>query len=59
LVGRVIARYLGADSAGTPQFRLILPADSAPEPIQVLPAPAPVDTFNPDTLDVEPLPPAR
>ncbi|MGH7675652.1 MAG: penicillin-binding protein 2 [Gemmatimonadales bacterium] len=56
LVARVIARYLGADSTAAPEFRMVLPADSAPEPIQVLPTP-PVDSAGPDTTDVEP--PAR
>ncbi len=57
LVARVIARYLGADSAASPEFRMVLPADSAPEPIQVLPSLSPVDSAGRDTTDAAP--PAR
>ena len=56
LVARVIARYLGADTTAIPEFRLMLPADSAPEPVQLLPR-APLQASPPtDTLDVRPSP---
>lgn len=55
LVARVIARYLGADSTASPEFRMVLPADSAPEPIQVLPI-LPVDSAGLSPTDDEPPP---
>ncbi|HEX9703788.1 MAG TPA: penicillin-binding protein 2 [Gemmatimonadales bacterium] len=60
LVARTIARYLGADSTVARQIRLVLPRDSAPEPIQLLPGPiVPIlpDTLFRDTTSAEP--PAR
>ncbi len=55
LVARVIARYLGADSTASPEFRMVLPADSAPQPIQVLPI-LPVDSAGLSPTDDEPPP---
>lgn len=59
LVARTIARYLGADSTVARQIRLVLPTDSAPEPIQLLPGPlVPIlpDTLFRDTPSVAPIP---
>ncbi|MGH7569202.1 MAG: penicillin-binding protein 2 [Gemmatimonadales bacterium] len=41
LVARVIAKYLGLD---TTMVRLVLPSDSAPDPLQLLPSFIPLDT---------------
>ena len=57
LVARAIARYLGADSTVARQIRLVLVADSAPEPIQLLPGPlVPIlpDSLFRDTIGVPP-----
>jgi penicillin-binding protein 2 len=48
LVARAIARYLGADATVARQIRLVLPTDSAPEPIQLLPGP--IVPIIPETL---------
>lgn len=61
LVARVIARYLGVDPKAASTIRLVLPTDSAPAPLQVLPTPVATDTAT-DTLPVEVIPtvpPAR
>jgi len=38
LVARVIARYLGADTVEASEYRIVLPADTAPHEVQILPA---------------------
>ena len=50
LVARVVARYLGIDSTTAASIRLVLPTDSAPEPLQIMPGPLVPDTLLPDTL---------
>jgi hypothetical protein len=57
MVARVIARYLGIDPKAVTALRLVLPADSAPQPIQVLPGPLLPDTTPIDTVPA--VPPAR
>ena len=52
LVARVIARFLGADSTEAANFRIVLPTDTAPTPLQVLPGPVP-DSTHPDTIPVD------
>lgn len=50
LVTRVIAKYLGVDSTAASNARFILPADSAPRELRVLPRgtePVPPDTTTP------------
>src|SRR5256714_10126891 len=37
LVTRVIGHYLGVDSTATSNVRIVLPTDTAPHPIQILP----------------------
>jgi penicillin-binding protein 2 len=54
LVARVIARYLGMDPTSASAIRLVLPADSAPAPLQLLPGPA-GDTLT-DTVPAVPPP---
>ncbi|HXF96849.1 MAG TPA: penicillin-binding protein 2 [Gemmatimonadales bacterium] len=63
LVARTIARYLGVDSTLVRELRLVLPADSAPEPVQILPGPLPplppvipLDTSARDTSRAGPPP---
>jgi penicillin-binding protein 2 len=53
LVSRVIARYLGADPTVASSMRLVLPSDSAPAPIQILPGP--VIPALPDTVLRDPV----
>ena len=53
LVSRVIARYLGADATLANTMRLVLPSDSAPDPIQILPGP--VIPALPDTVLRDPV----
>ena len=48
LVARVIARYLGADTVEASEYRIVLPADTAPHEVQILPALP--DTSRQDTL---------
>jgi penicillin-binding protein 2 len=55
LVARTIARYLGADSTLAREIRIVLPRDSAPDPIQVLPGP--IIPILPDSIGVPPPPP--
>src|SRR5205814_2956652 len=57
LVARVIARYLGADTVEASEYRIVLPADTAPHEVQILPAlpdttrdTLPRDTVPRDTL---------
>jgi penicillin-binding protein 2 len=60
LVARTIARYLGADSTVAHRIRLVLPTDSALEPIQVLPGP--LVPILPDSLfrdTIRAIPPPR
>jgi len=53
LVARIIARFLGADSTEAATFRIVLPTDTAPTPLQVLPGP-PLDSIQPnDTIPVD------
>jgi penicillin-binding protein 2 len=69
LVARVIARYLGADTTEASEYRLVLPADTAPHEVQILPAlpspdtarhdTLPRDTLAHDTLHVQPRPRTR
>ena len=54
LVTRVIARYLGADSTLASNLRLVLPTDTAPHPVQVLPAEPEPDTTATDTTTMPP-----
>ncbi len=70
LVARVIARYLGADTVEASEYRIVLPADTAPHEVQILPAlpdttrdtlprdTVPRDTVR-DTSRVHPRPRAR
>lgn len=54
LVARVVARYLGIDSTTAASIRLVLPTDSAPEPLQIMPGPLVPNTLVPDTLPLFP-----
>ena len=58
LVARTIAKYLGADSTLAREIRIVLPRDSAPEPIQVLPGPPIIIPIIPDSIRV-PTPPGH
>ncbi len=49
LVARIIARYLGADSTAASNLRLVLPTDTAPHPMQLLPGAPGQDTTLADT----------
>ena len=68
LVTRVIGRYLGADTTVASNVRIVLPTDTAPHPMQLLPGvpgedttltppppPPPMDT-TPDTTHEAPAP---
>jgi penicillin-binding protein 2 len=55
LVARVIARYLGVDPTTASAIRLVLPADSAPAPLRLLPGPIGTETI-PDTAPAVPPP---
>ena len=59
LVTRVIARYLGGDTTVASNLRLVLPTDTAPHPVQVLPGPPEQDTTVTDTTvtDTTTMPP--
>ncbi len=51
MVTNIIARHLlGLESAGDRNFRLVVPSDSAPLPIQILPDTI-VQDFTPRDLD--------
>lgn len=54
LVARVIARYLGADSSLASGIRLVLPTDTAPHPLQLLPGTPPPDSTPADTTRGQP-----
>ena len=54
LVTRVIARYLGGDTTVASNLRLVLPTDTAPHPMQVLPRPPEQDTTVTDTTTMPP-----
>ena len=54
LVTRVIARYLGGDTTVASNLRLVLPTDTAPHPMQVLPGPPEQDTTVTDTTTMPP-----
>jgi penicillin-binding protein 2 len=56
LVARVVARYLGVDSTTAASIRLVLPTDSAPEPLQIMPGPIVPDTLLPDSTGDFPFP---
>src|SRR5207253_3610879 len=48
LVTRVIGRYLGVDTTAASNVRILLPTDTAPHPMQLLPGPPTEDTtFTP------------
>src|SRR5881296_2107200 len=50
LVTRVIGHYLGVDTTAASNVRIVLPTDTAPHPMQLLPG-APEDTApTPDTI---------
>src|SRR5256886_4290104 len=49
LVTRAIAQYLGVDSTLASRLRIVLPTDSAPRPLPILPGVVPEDTLPPDT----------
>ncbi len=74
LVTRVIGHYLGVDTTTASRLRIVLPTDTAPHPIQVLPgtpgedttltppdtAATPLDTaVPPDTVHATPAPQTR
>ncbi|HYT82421.1 MAG TPA: penicillin-binding protein 2 [Gemmatimonadales bacterium] len=50
LVARVIATYLGADTAAAVRIREALPADTAPQPVPILPGEPGEDTTGTDTI---------
>jgi penicillin-binding protein 2 len=50
LVARVIATYLGADTAMAVRIREALPADTAPQPVPILPGEPGDDTTGTDTI---------
>src|SRR5213594_2226886 len=62
LVTRVIGHYLGVDTTLASKIRIVLPTDTAPHPMQLLPALpgddstvtplVPFDTTTPDTTDM-------
>src|SRR5204862_523680 len=49
LVTRVIGHYLGVDTTLASHLRIVLPTDSAPHPVPILPGVVPDDTVPPDT----------
>src|SRR5256884_3757596 len=49
LVTRVIGHYLGVDTTLASHLRIVLPTDSAPHPVPILPGVVPEDTVPPDT----------
>src|SRR5947207_595113 len=53
LVTRVIGHYLGVDSTLASRMRIVLPTDSAPRPMPILPGVVPEDTLPPDTSVVD------
>jgi penicillin-binding protein 2 len=58
LVTRVIGRYLGVDTTVASNMRIVLPADTAPHAIQLLPGVPSEDSLAiPDTLRVDTLRP--
>jgi membrane peptidoglycan carboxypeptidase len=59
LVTRVIGRYLGVDTTVASNVRIVLPTDTAPRPMQLLPGPPAEDTMVPplDTGVTPPPPP--
>jgi len=55
LVTRVIGRYLGVDTTAASNIRIVLPTDTAPHPMQLLPGPPTEDTtFTPPDTGVAP-----
>ena len=58
LVTRVIGRYLGVDTTAASNIRIVLPTDTAPHPMQLLPGPPAEDTtITPPDSGVTPPPP--
>ncbi len=58
LVTRVIGRYLGVDTTVASNVRIVLPTDTAPRPMQLLPGPPAEDTtITPIDTGVTPPPP--
>ncbi|HYS20478.1 MAG TPA: penicillin-binding protein 2 [Gemmatimonadales bacterium] len=53
LVARVIARYLGVDTSTASVVRMVLPSDTAPPTVQVLPSAVP-DTVRHDSVPPSP-----
>jgi cell division protein FtsI/penicillin-binding protein 2 len=49
LVTRVIGHYLGVDTTLASHMRIVLPTDTAPRPMPILPGAAPEDSVPPDT----------
>jgi penicillin-binding protein 2 len=56
LVTRVIGHYLGVDTTAASRIRIVLPTDTAPHPMQLLPGPPEGDTTI-TPLDSAPTPP--
>ncbi|HET7379676.1 MAG TPA: penicillin-binding protein 2 [Gaiellales bacterium] len=58
LVTRVIGHYLGVDTTAASRVRIVLPTDTAPHPMQLLPGPPTEDTSAvvPDTAPSPPTP---
>lgn len=56
LVTRVIGHYLGVDTTAASRIRIVLPTDTAPHPMQLLPGPPEEDTTV-TPLDTAPTPP--
>ena len=61
LVTRVIGHYLGVDTTAASRIRIVLPTDTAPHPMQLLPGPPAEDTTitppSPDSGVTPPPPP--
>src|SRR3989440_9144068 len=53
LVTRVIGHYLGVDTTLASHMRIVLPTDTAPRPMPILPGVVPEDTLPPDTGGVD------
>jgi penicillin-binding protein 2 len=53
LVTRIIGRYLGVDTAAASNVRIVLPTDTAPRSVQLLPG-----ALDEDTVPAPPAPPA-
>src|SRR5213596_311038 len=53
LVTRVIGHYLGVDTTLASHMRIVLPTDTAPHPVPILPGVAPEDTVPPDIAPMD------